>query len=78
MEDIASLIAAQLPAPGIRGPRQGHQLSGGVAGKRMSLPNSALGETGNTVTVDCHLHFQIHVHGVPVNPEPRADALGSL
>jgi murein DD-endopeptidase MepM/ murein hydrolase activator NlpD len=30
----------------------------------------AVGETGNARTVGCHLHFEIHVHGVPVNPEP--------
>jgi murein DD-endopeptidase MepM/ murein hydrolase activator NlpD len=29
----------------------------------------AVGETGNARTVGCHLHFEIHVHGVPVNPE---------
>lgn len=29
-----------------------------------------VGETGNARTVGCHLHFEIHVHGVPVNPEP--------
>jgi murein DD-endopeptidase MepM/ murein hydrolase activator NlpD len=30
----------------------------------------AVGETGNAVSVGCHLHFEIHVHGVPVDPEP--------
>jgi peptidoglycan LD-endopeptidase LytH len=29
-----------------------------------------VGETGNARTVGCHLHFEIHVHGVAVNPEP--------
>ena len=29
-----------------------------------------VGETGNARTVGCHLHFEIHVHGLPVNPEP--------
>ena len=29
-----------------------------------------VGETGNAITVGCHLHFEIHVHGVPVDPEP--------
>lgn len=28
----------------------------------------AVGETGNAVSVGCHLHFEIHVHGVPVDP----------
>ena len=29
-----------------------------------------LGKTGNARTVGCHLHFEIHVDGRPVNPEP--------
>lgn len=29
-----------------------------------------VGETGNAVSVGCHLHFEIHVRGVPVDPEP--------
>jgi murein DD-endopeptidase MepM/ murein hydrolase activator NlpD len=29
-----------------------------------------VGKTGNARTVGCHLHFELHVHGVPVNPEP--------
>lgn len=31
----------------------------------------AVGETGNAISVGCHLHFEIHVHGVPVDPEPE-------
>ncbi len=31
----------------------------------------AVGETGNAITVGCHLHFEIHVHGVPIDPEPE-------
>jgi murein DD-endopeptidase MepM/ murein hydrolase activator NlpD len=31
----------------------------------------AVGETGNAVSVGCHLHFEIHVHGVAVDPEPE-------
>jgi murein DD-endopeptidase MepM/ murein hydrolase activator NlpD len=30
----------------------------------------AVGKTGNAITIGCHLHFEIHVHGVPVNPLP--------
>lgn len=30
----------------------------------------AVGETGNAVGTGCHLHFEIHVRGVPVDPEP--------
>jgi murein DD-endopeptidase MepM/ murein hydrolase activator NlpD len=29
-----------------------------------------VGKTGNARTVGCHLHFEIHVNGRPVNPEP--------
>lgn len=30
----------------------------------------AVGETGNARSVGCHLHFEIHVHGRPIDPEP--------
>ncbi len=33
-------------------------------------PVGAVGETGNARTVGCHLHFEIHVHGRPIDPEP--------
>jgi murein DD-endopeptidase MepM/ murein hydrolase activator NlpD len=29
-----------------------------------------VGETGNARTVGCHLHFEIHVNGHPIDPEP--------
>jgi len=29
-----------------------------------------VGKTGNARTVGCHLHFEIHVNGRPVDPEP--------
>ena len=29
-----------------------------------------VGKTGNARTVGCHLHFEIHVSGRPVNPRP--------
>jgi murein DD-endopeptidase MepM/ murein hydrolase activator NlpD len=29
-----------------------------------------VGETGNAITVGCHLHFEIHVDGRPIDPEP--------
>ncbi len=29
-----------------------------------------VGKTGNARTVGCHLHFEIHVNGHPINPEP--------
>jgi murein DD-endopeptidase MepM/ murein hydrolase activator NlpD len=30
----------------------------------------AVGETGNAIAIGCHLHFEIHVHGQPIDPEP--------
>jgi murein DD-endopeptidase MepM/ murein hydrolase activator NlpD len=35
-------------------------------GKRVG----AVGETGNAAGTGCHLHFEIHVHGVAIDPEP--------
>jgi murein DD-endopeptidase MepM/ murein hydrolase activator NlpD len=37
------------------------------AGERVG----AVGETGNAISVGCHLHFEIHVRGVPVDPGPE-------
>ena len=30
----------------------------------------SVGETGNARTVGCHLHFEIHVAGRPIDPAP--------
>ena len=30
----------------------------------------AVGKTGNARTVGCHLHFEMRIRGVPVDPEP--------
>jgi murein DD-endopeptidase MepM/ murein hydrolase activator NlpD len=30
----------------------------------------AVGETGNARFVGCHLHFEIRIHGQPIDPEP--------
>jgi murein DD-endopeptidase MepM/ murein hydrolase activator NlpD len=30
----------------------------------------AIGETGNAASVGCHLHFEVHVRGEPVDPAP--------
>jgi murein DD-endopeptidase MepM/ murein hydrolase activator NlpD len=29
-----------------------------------------VGKTGNARTVGCHLHFELHLNGRPINPEP--------
>jgi murein DD-endopeptidase MepM/ murein hydrolase activator NlpD len=36
------------------------------AGERVGV----VGETGNARTVGCHLHFEIHVAGRPIDPAP--------
>jgi murein DD-endopeptidase MepM/ murein hydrolase activator NlpD len=36
------------------------------AGQRIG----AVGRTGNARSVGCHLHFEVHVRGRPVDPEP--------
>jgi murein DD-endopeptidase MepM/ murein hydrolase activator NlpD len=33
-----------------------------------------VGKTGNARTVGCHLHFEIHLRGRPINPEPYLQA----
>jgi len=33
-------------------------------------PVGVVGKTGNARTVGCQLHFEIHVHGRPIDPEP--------
>jgi murein DD-endopeptidase MepM/ murein hydrolase activator NlpD len=37
------------------------------AGERVGL----VGETGNARSVGCHLHFEIHVRGRPIDPAPE-------
>jgi murein DD-endopeptidase MepM/ murein hydrolase activator NlpD len=33
-----------------------------------------IGETGNAISVGCHLHFELHVNGTPVDPAPYLHA----
>jgi murein DD-endopeptidase MepM/ murein hydrolase activator NlpD len=33
-------------------------------------PVGVVGKTGNARTVGCHLHFEIHVNGNPIDPAP--------
>ena len=33
-------------------------------------PIGLVGETGNAVGTGCHLHFEIHLRGTPIDPEP--------
>jgi peptidoglycan LD-endopeptidase LytH len=42
--------------------RQGERV---IEGERVGV----VGETGNAAGTGCHLHFEIHVRGVAVNPE---------
>jgi murein DD-endopeptidase MepM/ murein hydrolase activator NlpD len=42
------------------------------AGERVG----AVGETGNARTVGCHLHFEIHVYGHPIDPKPMLRRYG--
>jgi murein DD-endopeptidase MepM/ murein hydrolase activator NlpD len=34
----------------------------------------SVGETGNARTIGCHLHFEIHSHGRPIDPAPELHA----
>jgi murein DD-endopeptidase MepM/ murein hydrolase activator NlpD len=39
------------------------------AGERVG----SVGKTGNARTVGCHLHFEIHTHGRPIDPLPALE-----
>jgi murein DD-endopeptidase MepM/ murein hydrolase activator NlpD len=33
----------------------------------------AVGKTGNAITIGCHLHFEIHARGTPIDPLPELE-----
>jgi murein DD-endopeptidase MepM/ murein hydrolase activator NlpD len=55
-----SYFYAHLARPA--GVRRGERV---IEGERVGV----VGETGNAAGTGCHLHFEIHVRGVAVNPE---------
>ena len=57
-----SYFYAHMLAAALGQPRRDASISG--------EPVGVVGETGNARTVGCHLHFELHVHGVPIDPEP--------
>jgi len=60
-DEARSYFYAHLPRPALV--RHGDRV---YAGERVG----AVGETGNATAVGCHLHFEIHAHGQPIDPEP--------
>ena len=38
----------------------------------------SVGATGNARTIGCHLHFEIHSRGRPIDPRPRAPRMGRV
>jgi len=56
-----SYFYAHMPGPARV--RKGEQV---FTGERIG----AVGETGNAVGTGCHLHFEIHVNGTPIDPLP--------
>jgi murein DD-endopeptidase MepM/ murein hydrolase activator NlpD len=56
-----SYFYAHLPKPAA--PKRGERVR---TGERIGR----VGETGNARYVGCHLHFEIHKHGHPIDPEP--------
>lgn len=51
-----------------------HMTSPSLAGKgervRTGQKLGEVGQTGNAAATPCHLHFEIHRHGVPLDPAP--------
>lgn len=56
-----SYFYAHMPRPAVV--REGERV---WEGERVG----SVGETGNAAGTGCHLHFEIHVHGVAIDPEP--------
>jgi len=59
-----SYFYAHLPRPSVV--RRGDRV---WEGERVG----AVGKTGNAITIGCHLHFELHVHGIPVDPLPSLE-----
>ena len=54
----------------LRAPDRAVPRSTGANGSRPAQYVGRIGQTGNAAVTPCHLHFEVRVHGKPVDPEP--------